>query len=134
VRVDWGDGTPNDVFDVYAWGELAREHLYPAPGRYWAVVSVRDHRGSAGAATFRIDVDGQSDGGAPQQLCIVPKLRGKTLLAARRALAPRCRLGRLTRAFSTSMRRGRILAQSPRAGLRWPVGTKVGVVVNRGRR
>jgi hypothetical protein len=134
ARVDWGDGTPHDVFDVSAWGELAREHLYSAPGRYWAVVSIRDHRGSAGAATFRIDVDGLPGGVAPQQLCVVPKLRGKTLLAARRALAPRCRLGRLTRAFSTSIRRGRILAQSPRAGLRRPLGARVRVVVSRGRR
>jgi hypothetical protein len=72
---------------------------------------------------------------APVRLrCVVPRLRLKTVVAARRALArARCRLGRVRRAHSR-VRRGRIISQSRRAGRRLPVGTRVNVVVSRGRR
>jgi hypothetical protein len=65
--------------------------------------------------------------------CIVPRLRLKTVPAARRALnRARCRLGRVSRVRSR-VRRGRIVSQSRRAGRRLPVGTRVNVVVSRGR-
>lgn len=65
--------------------------------------------------------------------CVVPRLGLRTVAAARRALTrARCRLGRVRRARSR-VRRGRIIAQSRRAGRRLPVGTRVSVVVSRGR-
>lgn len=70
-----------------------------------------------------------------QARCVVPNVRGKTQLQARRLLTARgCRLGRVTRAFSATTRRGRIVRQSRRPGLRLPRGTLVHVVVSRGRR
>lgn len=66
--------------------------------------------------------------------CVVPALRGKTLARARALLAARhCRLGRVGRSYSR-VRRGRVVAQAKRPGARLPRGTKVGVVVSRGRR
>ena len=72
---------------------------------------------------------------APPVKCVVPRLRGKTLLGARRALRLRhCTLGHVGRAYSRRIRRGRILSQSASAGAHRPRGAKVGVVISRGRR
>jgi VCBS repeat-containing protein len=71
----------------------------------------------------------------PTVHCLVPKLKGKTLAGARRLLASRhCRLGGVTRAYSAKVRRGRVVSQRPRAGLVLAEGTKVKVLVSRGRR
>jgi peptide/nickel transport system substrate-binding protein len=70
-----------------------------------------------------------------QARCVVPNVKGKTLAAARTALARgRCALGRATRAYSARVRSGRIISQSRRPGARLPRGTRVNVVVSRGRR
>jgi subtilisin family serine protease len=59
--------------------------------------------------------------------CVVPQLRGKTVPQARRALArAHCSLGRVKR-----LGKGRIVAQSPRAGRRVAVGTRVAIVLAR---
>jgi PASTA domain-containing protein len=72
----------------------------------------------------------------PAQIrCVVPRLRGLTTLRARRLLAAkRCRLGRVSKAYSRKVRRGRIIGQSRRAGARLPRATRVHVVVSRGPR
>jgi ABC-type transport system substrate-binding protein len=71
----------------------------------------------------------------PQTRCVVPNVRGKTVAQARRMLrARRCALGRLTRAYSVRVRIGRIIRQSRRPTARLPRGTRVHVVVSRGRR
>jgi subtilisin family serine protease len=67
--------------------------------------------------------------------CAVPNVKRKTVAQARRLLASkRCALGRIRRAYSVRVRRGRIISQSRRSGARLPRGTRVGVVVSRGRR
>ena len=75
-------------------------------------------------------------GARPQQpRCKVPLLHGRTLRAARTMLRRSdCRLGRVTRAYSRQVKRGRIVAQSPRRGTVRPAGAGVSVVVSRGRR
>jgi subtilisin family serine protease len=67
--------------------------------------------------------------------CAVPNVKRKTVAQARRLLASkRCALGRIRRAYSVRVRKGRIIRQSRRVGARLPRGTRVGVVVSRGRR
>jgi Ca2+-binding RTX toxin-like protein len=67
--------------------------------------------------------------------CRVPKLKGKTLVAGRRALRrANCRVGKITRAYSRAVPKGRIFRQSRRPGARLPNGAKVGVVVSRGKK
>jgi plastocyanin len=66
--------------------------------------------------------------------CVVPRVVGRQLARARRMIVrARCRTGRISRRFSHA-RRGRVIAQRPRAGVRRPVGTRVNLVVSRGRR
>jgi uncharacterized delta-60 repeat protein len=70
---------------------------------------------------------------APSQ-CVVPNVRRKTLRIARRALARgRCAVGRVTRKFSKGVSNGRVISQSRRPGLRLPVGSRVNLVLSKGR-
>jgi hypothetical protein len=72
---------------------------------------------------------------APPLRCVVPNVRGRTVRRARAALTrQRCRLGRVARAYSARVRRGRIVRQSRRPGARLARGTRVNVVVSRGKR
>jgi hypothetical protein len=67
--------------------------------------------------------------------CAVPDVRRRTVARARAMLSARgCRLGRVTRAYSPKVGRGRIIAQGRRPGARLPGGTRVTVAVSRGRR
>jgi subtilisin family serine protease len=71
----------------------------------------------------------------PVARCVVPNVKGKTVPAARTALArARCALGRVSRAYSRRVRKSRIIRQSRRVGSRHSRGTRVNVVVSRGRR
>jgi hypothetical protein len=67
--------------------------------------------------------------------CAVPDVRRTTVTRARAMLsARRCKLGRITRPYSRTVRKGRIVGQSRRPGARLPLGTRVNVAVSRGRR
>ena len=67
--------------------------------------------------------------------CTVPNVKQKTVAQARRMLrARRCALGRIRRTYSARVRNGKIISQSRRPGARLPRGTRVNVVVSRGRR
>jgi chitodextrinase len=67
--------------------------------------------------------------------CAVPDVRRRTVTRARAMLsARRCALGRITRAYSLAVRKGRIVGQSRRPGARLPRGTRVNVAVSRSRR
>ena len=62
--------------------------------------------------------------------CVVPRLKGRTLVAAARALQQaNCRLGTVTRRGRG--RRGRVRSFSPKAGTSLPAGTTVRLVLNR---
>jgi PASTA domain len=66
--------------------------------------------------------------------CVVPKLRGKTVPAARKALIRSgCRLGRVRRAASARPK-GTVSAQTSRPGKRLKPRARVGVVVSLGRK
>ena len=66
-------------------------------------------------------------------VCVVPRVLGKRLAAARRSIrAAHCSLGRVRR-ISSPKSAGRVISQSPRPGLRKAAGTKVKLVVSKGR-
>jgi beta-lactam-binding protein with PASTA domain len=63
----------------------------------------------------------------------VPNLRGKTLRAAKRTLVrAQCGVGKIRRAFSKAVKKGRVISQEPRWGAVLPKGGKVNLVVSRG--
>jgi hypothetical protein len=72
---------------------------------------------------------GTAAGAATQ--CLVPKLRGTRVKAARLSLkSSGCRVGKIKRVHKAG-RRGRVLRQSVRAGKTMPVGTRVNLRVGR---
>jgi hypothetical protein len=71
----------------------------------------------------------------PVPHCVVPKLKGKTLKAAKRALRTHfCSLGKVKHAFSNRMRKGRVISQKPKPGRHLDHGAKVGLNMSKGRR
>lgn len=71
---------------------------------------------------------------APPPACVVPRLRGKTVRAARNLLRrAHCSVGTIRRVRNRRIARGRIVRSSPPAGARRPNGTLVALFVSRGR-
>jgi RTX calcium-binding nonapeptide repeat (4 copies)/PASTA domain len=68
---------------------------------------------------------------APARVCVVPRLLGRSLKAARAALTrSRCRVGAV-RHVRARAKRGTVVAQGSRAGRRLPVGARVNLTVSR---
>ena len=68
-------------------------------------------------------------------VCTVPDLKRKTLLTASRTLArANCRAGKIRRAYSKTVKRGRVISQKPKPGTVLPNRGKVDLVVSRVRR
>jgi IPT/TIG domain/PASTA domain len=62
--------------------------------------------------------------------CLVPKLRGKTLKAARKLLRKSgCRLGKVTRHYGETAKRSRVVRQLPKPGKVLAAGAKVNLTV-----
>ena len=73
--------------------------------------------------------------GVQAEACVVPKLRGLTVTAAKKALmAVGCKLGKRTRRAHPKVKRGRVIGTRPKAGTSLPAGAKVALVVSNGPR
>lgn len=65
--------------------------------------------------------------------CTVPKLAGKTLAAAKKAIVKaHCTVGRITNAHSTTVAKGDVISSKPKAGSKVDYGAKVALVVSKG--
>ncbi len=65
---------------------------------------------------------------APAPSCIVPKLKGKTLAAAKKGLAAaHCKLGKVTSKKGAAGKAAKVASQSPAAGKKAAAGAKVNV-------
>ena len=101
------------------------------PGSWWFGIRARDN---AGNWTATVVLGPLVISGKPPA-CTVPRLRGLTLIGSKRLLVKRgCALGRISRAYSRRVARGRVIAQKRAPGLRLRRAAKVGVVLSRGRR
>jgi PASTA domain len=143
VSVDEGDWTGSEPLEfAYRWercnaagacididGEMESTHTVVAAdlnSRLRVVVTASNGAGSASAAS------GLTRRASRKPLCVVPRVQGKKVAAARRAIRrANCRVGRVRKARSLRPT-GRVIRQTPRAGKRLPLGTKVNLVVSRG--
>lgn len=67
-----------------------------------------------------------------QARCRVPRVVGRTLgRAATLILRAHCRVGRVARRHSVRRKRGKVVAQSPRAGRSLAIGSRVHLVIGR---
>ena len=66
--------------------------------------------------------------------CKVPRVRGLTLSKARSSISKAgCAVGKIKRQHSRRVRKGRIVSSNPSSGRTEPHGTKVALVLSRGR-
>ena len=94
-------------------------------------VAFTPKRKGSWTGTLRIGARAIPLSGEGVHRCVVPKLKGKTLRKARKALRKaHCKLGTVTR--RDGGRPGAIRRSRPKAKAVRPVGTAVDVVVNRG--
>jgi hypothetical protein len=67
--------------------------------------------------------------------CHVPRLRGKKLKAAKRALRKaHCKAGKITRKHSEVVKKGRVISQRPKPGKHLKKGAKVKLVISKGKK
>jgi PASTA domain len=67
--------------------------------------------------------------------CAVPDVRRTTVSAAKQAIArTNCRLGKIRGAYSHRVKAGRVISERPRSGTVVPKGSRVDLVVSRGRK
>ena len=92
--------------------------------------TVATNADTAVTATFM----SQSPPPPPPKNCVVPKVKGKTLSAAKRAIKSHaCSVGRIKHATSRTVKKGHVISQKPKPGRRLPHGAKVNLVVSKGR-
>jgi hypothetical protein len=125
-----------------AWG------LDALKGTYWAcayllgsadptqppLAAAKAQISEPGPSSQPIPTSGPSGGGSGggKSACVVPRIVGRKLAAARRALvAAHCMAGKITRRKGNRTNRGRVISQSLPPGRRRPPGARVNVVVGR---
>jgi Tol biopolymer transport system component len=65
--------------------------------------------------------------------CVVPKVTGKTLRAARKAIRRHhCKVGAISKVYSSHVKRGRVISEKPGAGAHRKRGKKVRLTVSKG--
>jgi hypothetical protein len=86
-------------------------------------------------ATARFDQLEQQQQQQPGRKCVVPNVKRKPLATAKRRIAAaHCRTGTVTKAKSKTVPKGRVIAQKPPAGKKLAAGSRVKLVVSRGKR
>jgi hypothetical protein len=109
------------------------------PGATLSTNAYGDDDDSNGSLTCRTAGDqpgaGGGSGGSGQPgatKCMVPKLKGRTLAAAKKRLAKaHCGVGKITKKKGPRSKKGIVLAQQPKPGTVKPAGSKVKLVVGK---
>ncbi|HYX86821.1 MAG TPA: Calx-beta domain-containing protein, partial [Gaiellales bacterium] len=98
-------------------------------------VDLSSASGATIAQSHAIGTIVNDDAAPPLRFCVVPRLVGKLLPTAKRKIrSAGCRVGRISTRASSRVKRNRVLSQRPRAGRKVARGTRVSLVVGRGRR
>ena len=64
---------------------------------------------------------------------LMPNVKGEPVRVARRSISSRgCSVSSIRPAASTTVRKGRVISQTPKPGTRLTLGPKIGVVVSAG--
>ena len=111
--------------ELYGWGSIGIGDLN-GDGRLDLAVPIVNSRNGASALSLLINTPG---------LCNVQNVSRMTLSAANHTLSQiNCRVGKVSYAYSKSIKRGRVISQKPGFGAVLRKGGKVDLVVSRGRK
>jgi len=90
---------------------------------------------SGKGASCRVKMSGDRTVVATFSICVVPRVKHKTIRAARRAVhRAHCDVGRVSRTFSRKVRKNHVIRQRPKPGTKLRAGSKVDLVVSKGKR
>ena len=85
-------------------------------------------------ATFQTNASPPPPSSPPAKKCVVPNVKRKTLVAAKRAIRKsHCAVGSVKKAFS-SKRKGTVISQKPAPGTKRAAGGKVNLVLSKGKK
>jgi Glucodextranase, domain B len=131
-------GTASDNAGVAELTVNGKARQLLANGRWSAKVRLR-RRGRIRIVAVATDAAGNSAQARIDvrrtRACTVPKLKGKTLRGARRALRKaHCRLGKVRSAYSGSVPAGRVIASKRKRGRLFRPRTRIGLTLSRGPR
>ena len=88
----------------------------------------------AATATFQANSSPPPPPPPSQKKCVVPKVKGKKLAAAKTAIKrAHCSVGKVRKAFSARVKKGRVISQKPAPGKRLRAGSKVNLKVSKGK-
>ena len=88
----------------------------------------------AATATFQANSSPPLPPPPSQKKCVVPKVKGKKLAAAKTAIKrAHCSVGKVRKAFSARVKKGRVISQKPAPGKRLRAGSKVNLKVSKGK-
>jgi hypothetical protein len=135
-------------FSVNATASSGLDVAFAATGNC-TVSGTTVHLSGAGACTITAFQAGNPNYNAAQEVtqpfsitspvtpthCTVPKVVGERLAAAKLTLKQHhCATGNVRSNYSRKVKKGRVSSQTPRPGLKLPAGSKVALVVSRGRK
>ena len=115
-----------------------------AGGNYTATITSTHSAGSVTVTGTDLSVDPSASAHAtlktkaapppPKKGCVVPKLRGDSLGAAKRALRrAHCALGKVTRKASGKVRKGHVISSRPGKDAHRKRGARIAIVLSRGK-
>ncbi|HEX3237645.1 MAG TPA: protease pro-enzyme activation domain-containing protein [Gaiellaceae bacterium] len=128
-----GISCPKKCSHGFAFGKSVTLKVKAARGSAFAGWSGACH----GRSRCKLSVHGPLSATAKFTLrnCVVPNVKGKSLAAAKRALkAHFCSAGRIRHAFSSRVKAGLVISESPRAGSHLKHSGKVSLIVSAGQR
>lgn len=126
----------NDCRDLFAENATTLQvRAVHVERRLRVVVTATNEDGSISVASTASEVVPRPTGVQRPARCVVPSVRGRSLKSARSTIRRAgCTVGAVRRAYSKSVRRGRVVSQTPRAGTRLRRGGKVNLVLSKGRK
>lgn len=129
---------PQDVGSGLDPATVVAEILGLQPGTSYSYRIVSENPGATSTgATQTFTTPTASASSAPSKaraktVCRVPRLRGKTVKAAKRAIRRNhCKVGKVKKHRAKTVKRGRVVSQSPKPGKKRPKGAKVKMTVRR---
>jgi hypothetical protein len=135
VAVSAGNGV--SVLTNKGDGSLLPRRNYRAGREPWSI-AIADLTGDGKRDLVTANAEGNSLSvlaNTTKLVCTVPDVTRMVLAAAKRAIArANCRLAKVSRSYSTTVKRGRVSSQTPKPGALLPNGGKVNLVVSLGRK